>query len=190
MHPLCIKPRMMVVAPWKNEKHGDGSVGYYRAWIRSVEGDMCRIVFVDYGNECDIERSKLLSCPPSVSCLPWLAIRVRFQQYLTHDEFKRFWYRTDAHWIKIKVNRIHTSHYTIQVYIDYTLAILPEDRRAKLHAKDKSDESQEPQLIENDPSSLLLYEIRKKLNLLSDKLDDNEKKNEKRYDQLLKSFQH
>jgi hypothetical protein len=102
------------------------------------KGEMCRIVFVDYGNECDIERSKLLACPSSVSCLPWLAIRVRFQQYLSHDEFKRFWYRTDSHWIKIKVNRIHNTHYTIQVFIDYTSVILPEDRRMKIHLKDKS----------------------------------------------------
>ena len=90
----------MVIAPWKSEKSGsEGSVEYYRAWIRSIEDEICRIVFVDYGIECDIERSKLSSCPSSVSCLPWLAIRVHFQQYLSHDEFKQFWYRTDSHWI-------------------------------------------------------------------------------------------
>ena len=132
----------MAIAPWKNEKLGnEGSVGYYRAWIRSIEGEMCRIVFVDYGNECDIERSKLFSCPSTVSCLPWLAIRVRFQQYLSHEEFKRFWYRTDSHWIKIKVIRIHNTHYTIQVFIDYTSIILHEERRLNVHYKDKFNQS-------------------------------------------------
>jgi len=132
----------MVIAPWKNEKGGDDeTIGYYRGWIRSIEGEMCRIVFVDYGNECEIERSKLLSCPSSVACLPWLAIRVRFQQYLSHDEFKRFWYRTDSHWIKIKVVRVHNTHYTIQVFIDYTSVILPEDRRMKRCLKDKLNQS-------------------------------------------------
>ena len=54
----------MVIALWKNEKSGsEGNVGYYRARIRSIECEVCRIVFVDYGNECDIERSKLFSCP-------------------------------------------------------------------------------------------------------------------------------
>jgi len=46
----------MVIAPWKNEK--EEKQGYYRAWIRSIEGDICRIIFVDYKNERDIERSK------------------------------------------------------------------------------------------------------------------------------------
>jgi hypothetical protein len=72
----------MVIAPWKIEK--EEKMGYYRGWIRSTAGDICRIIFVDYGNECDIERSKLYLCPSNVSCLPWLAIRVRFQQYLSH----------------------------------------------------------------------------------------------------------
>jgi hypothetical protein len=129
----------MVIAPWKKEN--EERMGYYRGWIRSIEGEMCRIVFVDYGNECDIERSKLYLCPSSVSCLPWLAIRVRFQQYLTHQEFKRFWYRTDSHWIKIKVVRIHNTHYTIQVFIDYTSVILNEDRKINLHLKGKLNKS-------------------------------------------------
>ncbi|CAF1311048.1 unnamed protein product [Adineta steineri] len=205
IHPLCVKPRMMVIAPWKHGK-GDGEeiTGYYRAWIRSIEGEKCRIVFVDYGNECDIERSNLLSCPSSVSCLPWLAIRVRFQQYLSHEEFKRFWYRTDSHWIKIKVNRIHNTHYTIQVFIDYTSVILSEDRKIKIHSKDKLPKSisqdlnklnddlkhEEPRLIRDDVSSLILYEIRKKLNQLSDRFDENEKKNDERYTQLIEQLQH
>ncbi|CAF1139450.1 unnamed protein product [Rotaria sordida] len=205
IHPLCVKPRMMVIAPWKNEKgENEETIGYYRAWIRSIQGEICRIVFVDYGNECDIERSKLLACPSSVSCLPWLAIRVRFQQYLSHDEFKRFWYRTDSHWIKIKVLRIHNTHYTIQVFIDYTSVILPEDRRMKLHVKDKLSKTifqdlnqlnddfkiEEPKLIREDVSSLMLYEIRKKLNQLSEKFDENQKKNDERYNQLTEHFQH
>jgi hypothetical protein len=102
---------------------------------------MCRIVFVDYGNECDILRSKLLSCPSSVSCLPWLAIRVRFEQYISHEEFKRFWYRTDSHWIKIKIIKVDITHYTIQVFIDYTSVILQEDRKMKSHLKEKSNQS-------------------------------------------------
>ncbi len=29
----------MVIAPWKNEKDGgEETTGYYRAWIRSIEG--------------------------------------------------------------------------------------------------------------------------------------------------------
>jgi len=30
----------MVIAPWKNAKGGGGeeAIGYYRAWIRSIEG--------------------------------------------------------------------------------------------------------------------------------------------------------
>jgi hypothetical protein len=29
----------MVIAPWKNEKNqNDETMGYYRAWIRSIEG--------------------------------------------------------------------------------------------------------------------------------------------------------
>lgn len=128
----------MVIAPWKNDKNdNEESIGYYRAWIRSINGDLCRIIFVDYGNEFDIERSKLLYCPSSISCLPWLAIRVRFQQYLSHEEFKRFWYRNDSHWIKIKILRIHNTHYTIQVFIDYISVILNEDRKTKFHSKDK-----------------------------------------------------
>jgi hypothetical protein len=158
-------------------------------------GEMCRIVFVDYGNECEIERSKLLSCPSSVSCLPWLAIRVRFQQHLSHDEFKRFWYRTDSHWIKVKVLRIHNTHYTIQVFIDYTSVILNEDRKMKIHVKEKLDsqdlnQNEEPRLIRDDHSSLILYEIRKKLNQLTEKIDTNEKKNDERYQQLLEQIQH
>ena len=120
----------MAVAPWKKQKAGrDETDGYYRAWIRSVEGETCRIVFVDYGNECDIERSKLLACPSSVACLPWLAIRVRLQSHLSHEEFKRFWFRTDSHWVKIRVNGIHTTHYSAQVFVDYVSTVLSEDRR-------------------------------------------------------------
>jgi len=59
------------------------------------------------------------------------------QQYLSHQEFKRFWFRNDSHWIKIKVIRIHNTHYTIQVYIDYTSVILNEDRKIHLHFKQK-----------------------------------------------------
>jgi hypothetical protein len=43
---------------------------------------------------------------------------------------------------------------------------------------------EEPKLIREDLSSLMLYEIRKKLNQLSDKFDQNEKK----VDQLLEQF--
>jgi hypothetical protein len=28
----------MVIAPWKNDKGGGEEIGYYRAWIRSIEG--------------------------------------------------------------------------------------------------------------------------------------------------------
>ena len=94
---------------------------------------MCRIVFVDYGNEFEIEQSKLLHCPSSVSSLPWLAIRVRLQQYLSHDEFQRFWFRNDSHWMKIKLIQVNSNHYTVQVFIDYIATILNEDRLNKSH---------------------------------------------------------
>ncbi|CAF1463990.1 unnamed protein product [Rotaria magnacalcarata] len=205
IHPLCVKPRMMVIAPWKNEKNkNEDGVGYYRAWIRSIQGEICRIVFVDYGNECDIDSSKLLACPSSVSCLPWLAIRVRFQQYLSHDEFRRFWYRTDSHWIKIKIIKIHNTHYTIQAFVDYTSVILTEDRKMKIHLKDKFNQSNfqdlkqlnddfkvdEEKLVQEELSSSVLYEIRKKLNHLTEKFDENQKKTDGLYLKLIEHFQH
>jgi hypothetical protein len=47
---------------------------------------------------------------------------------------------------------------------------------------------EEPRLIREDVSSLMLYEIRKKLNQLSEKFDENEKKNDQRYLKLIQQI--
>ncbi len=65
----------------------------------------------------------------------------------------------------------------------------------KIHVKEKLDsqdlnQNEEPRLIRDDHSSLILYEIRKKLNQLTEKIDTNEKKNDERYQQLLEQIQH
>lgn len=178
----------MVIAPWKNEKNPNDQIGYYRAWIRSIEGDLCRIVFVDYGNECDIDRSKLLSCPASVASLPWLAIRVRFQQYFSHEEFKKFWFRTDSHWIKVKILRINKTHYTIQVFVDYTAVLLNEDRKKHIQLQNQFNQQDSQQSIPNS-SFQILVDIQKKLNSLCDQIEQNQQINQEHFQLLEKQFQ-
>ena len=94
-------------------------------------GENCRIVFVDYGNELDIECRRLFPCPSSVSSLPWIAVRVRFHQFLTREEFIRFWHRTDSHWMKMRIVRIHPTHYTVQLFVDYASVLLQQERTLK-----------------------------------------------------------
>ena len=44
--------------------------------------------------------------------------------------------------------------------------------------------------VGDDHSSLVLYEIRKKLNQLNEKIDANETKNDQRYQHLLEQIEH
>ena len=47
---------------------------------------------------------------------------------------------------------------------------------------------EEPRLMRDDVSSLMLYEIRKKLNQLQEKFNENEQKSDQRYTKLLEQL--
>jgi hypothetical protein len=52
------------------------------------------------------------------------------------------------------------------------------------------NQNEEPRLIRDYHSSLILYEIRKKLNQLTEKMNKNQKINDEHYQQLLQRKQH
>ena len=55
----------------------DGS--FYRAKVQSIQGDSCKVIFVDYGNSEDKSTSELFTLPQVLSTLPLQAIQCSYK---------------------------------------------------------------------------------------------------------------